>query len=155
MKTHKIIATVLIVLIAFLVGVFAVVYFETNLIPPLHLHGGNQIVLKFAGTSMEPTIKEGNYVLVDKSINPADLNTNYPNSDIIAFQSPYSSEIIVHRIISKEVSNGVIYFLTKGDNNGTPYPLLPQTGLDPWDNSKPQGIPQSLVIGRVVDTNYK
>jgi len=99
------------------------------------------------------TLSIGDIIIVE-GVNPKDLNTNYPNSDIIVFHSPDDpSMLIVHRIISSETVNGVIYFQTKGDGNGAPY-TWPQTpngaGDDPWDNNNPPGVPQSMVVGKVV-----
>ena len=65
-------------------------------------------------------------IIVVQGINTKDLNTNYPNSDIIVFHSPIDGELIVHRIISSETVNGVTYYLTKGDGNGYP---------DTWPNN--------------------
>ena len=151
----KLIAILLIVLVASISAV-AAVYYETNIIPPSPPTGKDQMVLKFMSTSMEPTIKEGNYILVDESINPADLNANYPNSDIIVFHDPDDpSLLIAHRIVSATVVNGTMYFLTKGDANGNPYPQTPQSGLDPWDTNNPPGVSQDLIVGKVINTNYK
>ncbi len=96
------------------------------------------------------TLSIGDIIIV-QGVNPKDLNTNYPNSDIIVFHDPDDPSIlIVHRIIKTEVVNGTIYFQTKGDGNGNPWPQTPQSGLDPWDYSNPPGVPQSMVVGRVV-----
>lgn len=91
-------------------------------------------------------------IIVIQGVNPKDLNTNYPNSDIIIFHSPIDGELIVHRIISSETVNGVIYFQTKGDGNGYPdtWPKTPTSNLDPWDNNNPPGVPQNLVVGKVI-----
>ena len=96
------------------------------------------------------TLSMGDIIIVE-GVNPKDLNTNYPNSNIIVFHSPYDyNMLIVHRIIGTETVNGTIYFLTKGDGNGNPWPQTPQSGLDPWDSGNPPGVPQSMVVGRVV-----
>lgn len=96
------------------------------------------------------TLSIGDIIIV-QGVNPKDLNTNYPNSDIIVFHSPYDpSMLIVHRIIGTEVVNGTTYYLTKGDGNGNPWPQTPQSGLDQWDNNNPPGVPQSMVVGKVV-----
>jgi hypothetical protein len=95
------------------------------------------------------TLSIGDIIIV-QGVNVKDLNSNYPNSDIIVFHSPINGELIVHRIISSDVVNGTTYFLTKGDGNGNTWPKTPQTGLDPWDSNNPPGVPQNLVIGKVV-----
>jgi len=91
-------------------------------------------------------------IIVVQGVNTKDLNTNYPNSDIIVFHSPITGELIVHRIISSETVNGVTYYETKGDGNGNPWPqptVLGQ-GTDPWDYNNPPGVPQNLIVGKVI-----
>lgn len=95
------------------------------------------------------TLSIGDIIIV-QGVNVEDLNTKYPNSDIIIFHSPIDGELIVHRIIGTEVVNGTTYFLTKGDGNGNTWPQTPQTGLDPWDSNNPPGVSQNMVVGRVV-----
>ena len=98
----------------------------------------------------EHTLSIGDIIIV-QGVNPKDLNTNYPNSDIIVFHSPdVPSMLIVHRIIGTEVVNGTMYFQTKGDGNGNFWPQTPTSGQDPWDNNNPPGVPQSMVVGKVV-----
>jgi len=98
------------------------------------------------------TLHTGDVIII-QGVNPKDLKTNYPNSDIIVFHSPNNpNELIVHRIIATTVVNGTIYFQTKGDGNGNdnPWPQTPNSGLDPWDYNSPAGVPQSMVVGKVV-----
>lgn len=99
------------------------------------------------------TLSVGDIVIVE-GVNPKDLKTDYPNSDIIIFYSPEDNRtLIVHRIIGVENIDGTLYFETKGDGNGYPdvWPQTPTGGFDPWD---PQlggkGVPQSDVVGKVV-----
>ena len=91
-------------------------------------------------------------IIVVQGVNIKDLKANYPNSDIIVFHSPIDGELIVHRIIATETVNGVTYFQTKGDGNGYPdtWPKTPTSGLDPWDSNSPPGVPQNLVVGKVI-----
>ena len=90
------------------------------------------------------TLSIGDIIII-QGVNPKDLNTNYPNSDIIVFHSPNDyNMLIVHRIISTEVVNGTTYFLTKGDGNGNPWPQTPTSGQDPWDYNNPPGVPQTI-----------
>jgi hypothetical protein len=97
------------------------------------------------------TLSVGDIVIV-QGVNPKDLNTNYPNSDIIIFHSPIDGELIVHRIISEKTVNGVMYFQTKGDGNGgsNSWPQTPTQGLDPWDYNNPPGVPQQDIVGKVI-----
>jgi hypothetical protein len=98
------------------------------------------------------TLSIGDIIII-QGVNPKDLNTNYPNSDIIVFHDPqpgYYNTLIVHRIIGTKVVNGTTYYLTKGDGNGNPWPQKPTQDLDPWDSNNPPGVPQSMVVGKVV-----
>jgi hypothetical protein len=90
-------------------------------------------------------------IIVIQGVNPKDLNVSYPDSNIIVFHNPQNpSELIVHRIIGVSEVNGILYFKTKGDGNGNAWPAPPQGGLDPWDGSNPPGVPQDLVVGKVI-----
>ena len=104
-------------------------------------------------TSFDRTLSVGDIIII-QGVNPKDLNTNYPNSDIIVFHDPepgYYNTLIVHRIIGVERVNGTLYFITKGDGNGNPWPETPTSGFDPWDPQLGgQGVPASYVVGRVV-----
>ena len=96
------------------------------------------------------TLSIGDIIII-QGANPKDLNTKYPNSDIIVFHDPLNpSELIVHRIIGTEVVKGVTYYKTKGDGNGNAWPQTPQVGFDPWDSNNPPGVPQNLIVGKVV-----
>jgi hypothetical protein len=101
-------------------------------------------------TPFDRTLSVGDIIII-QGVNPKDLNTNYPNSDIIVFHDPYNpSDLIVHRIVSTETVNGTKYFITKGDGNGNRWPQTPQGGFDPWDSNSPPGVPASMVVGKVV-----
>jgi signal peptidase I len=96
------------------------------------------------------TLHIGDLIIV-QGVNPADLNADYPNSDIIVFHKPSDpEELIVHRIVAKEERDGVLYFYTKGDGNGAnKWPSTPSSSdYDPWNNG--QGVPEDLVVGKVV-----
>ncbi len=87
-------------------------------------------------------------VLIIQGVNPADLNTNYPNSDIIVYRDPASNKLIVHRIVSEQDINGTRYFKTKGDANG---PIFWPDQPNYYDDIPDvKGVPQDLVVGRVV-----
>ena len=96
------------------------------------------------------TLSIGDIIFV-QGVNPNDLKTNYPNSDIIVFHDPDDPSIlIVHRIIGVEDVNGTLYFQTKGDGNGNFWPQTPTSGKDPWDSNNPPGVPANMVVGKVV-----
>ena len=95
----------------------------------------------------ERTIHVGD-ILIIQPVDPATLNTNYPNSDIIVYHTYYNDDI-VHRIVDSEEINGTLYFYTKGDGNGfNKYPAIPiRAEYDSWP---PSPIPQDMVVGKVI-----
>jgi len=95
----------------------------------------------------ERTLHVGDLKIV-KGVNPDELNSDYPNSDIIVFHRPNNpDELIVHRIASKEVVDGATFFYTKGDGNPThkwPNPIS-STEYDPWGE-----VSANQVVGKVI-----
>jgi signal peptidase I len=93
------------------------------------------------------TLHIGDMIII-QGVNPADLSADYPNSDIIVFHKPTDpSDLIVHRIVAKEVIDGKIYFYTKGDGNPVdrwPNALQP-SDHDPWGK-----VSEDLVVGKVI-----
>jgi signal peptidase I len=92
-------------------------------------------------------------LLIVQGVNADELNTNYPNSDVIVFHEPGNPDrLIVHRIAAVQEINGKLYFQTKGDGNGGSnyrWPTIPPVSeYDPWPGG--QGISQDLVVGKVV-----
>jgi len=103
-------------------------------------------------TPFDRTLSVGDIIIV-QGVNPKDLNTNYPNSDIIVFHEPGDyNTLIVHRIVKSETIDGTLYFITKGDGNGNnnPWPETPTSGFDTWDSNNPPGVPASDVVGKVI-----
>jgi len=98
------------------------------------------------------TLHIGDLIIV-QGVNPADLNADYPNSDIIVFHRPDDpEELIVHRIVAVDEINGTLYFRTKGDGNGfNRWPNTPEeTEYDPWKTAGVDGVREDLVVGKVV-----
>lgn len=98
------------------------------------------------------TLNVGDIIIIQR-VNSNTLNTHYPNSNIIVFHDPEPGQyntLIVHRIVSVQTINGTLYFITKGDGNGNPWPQTPQTGFDPWDSNNPPGVPANYVEGKVI-----
>ncbi len=98
------------------------------------------------------TLHKGDLIIV-QGVNPGDLNTDYPNSDIIVFHQPGDqSELIVHRIVAVDEVNSTLYFRTKGDgNSATKWPNTPSiTEYDPWRTFGVPGVREDLVVGKVV-----
>ena len=91
------------------------------------------------------TLHTGDLIIV-QGVNPADLNADYPNSDVIVYHRPTNpEELIVHRIVSKNERNGTIYFRTEGDGNGMlKWPNAPDQ-TDTWSP-----FSEDLVVGKVV-----
>jgi len=98
------------------------------------------------------TLHIGDLIVV-QGVNPADLNADYPNSDIIVFHKPGDpEELIVHRIVAVDEINGTLYFRTKGDGNSRiNWPDTPTSEyFDPWKTDGVDGIREDLVVGKVV-----
>lgn len=78
--------------------------------------------------SMEPVFYRGDVVVIEKAnflglheINTSDLKVG----DIIIYQATWFPEPVIHRIISKgKTPDGKLYYITKGDNNPGPDPVV-------------------------------
>jgi signal peptidase I len=96
-------------------------------------------------------------IIIIQGVDPQDLKTDYPDSDIIVFHNPGNpNELIVHRIAATTTIDGKLYFYTKGDGNPTdhwPDPIEPYE-YDHWYNANasiPQGaVSEDLVVGKVI-----
>ncbi len=110
----------------------------------------------------ERTLHVGDLLII-QGVDGESLKTDYPDSDIIVFQNPSvpandPRANIVHRIISVEEANGILYFHTKGDGNGWPnvWPNPVTRGEDYWSsaaypNSTYNGaISEEYVYGKVI-----
>lgn len=98
------------------------------------------------------TLHIGDLIIV-QGVTPEDLNSDYPNSDIIVFHKPNNpDELIVHRIVDEEKRSGLLYFYTKGDGNGIhKWPSKPSVAeYDPWETDGVDGVREDLVVGKVV-----
>jgi signal peptidase I len=93
------------------------------------------------------TLHKGDIIII-QAVNPADLNANYPNSDIIVYKNPNGVTPIVHRIVEKQEINGTLYFKTKGDGNS---PIKYPAVSNYYDNiPDSRGVPQNLIEGKVI-----
>jgi len=78
--------------------------------------------------SMEPVFYRGDIVVIEKTsfmgleeLNPNDLKVG----DIIIYEANWFPEPVIHRVIKVgKTSDGKEYYITKGDNNPTPDPVL-------------------------------
>ena len=152
-------AIAIVLIVAIVLGFFFGLQLALNTSTPLRTVESGSMYIPYENANLwtsltrpfDRTLNIGDIILI-QGVDPKTLNTHYPNSDIIVFKDPLNpnSVPIVHRIVGTSVVNGTIYFITKGDGNGNPWPQTPQSGLDPWDYSSPPGVPQNLVIGKVV-----
>lgn len=101
------------------------------------------------------TLHTGDLIVV-QGVKAKDLNTNYPDSDIIVYLNPDnpSATPIVHRIVAVSNINGTLYFQTKGDGNGGKWPDVPSPSeydsVVLWHTGGGVGVSESLVVGKVV-----
>jgi signal peptidase I len=105
------------------------------------------------------TLHKGDLIII-QHVDPKDLKTDYPNSDIIVYHDPtadMSETPIVHRIVSSYTENGIIYFQTKGDGNPSEVWPNPVSSSDYdsnlggiWNVPTGKGVPGDLVEGKVI-----
>jgi signal peptidase I len=101
-----------------------------------------------------PTLHKGDIIVIQR-INPVDLKTNYPNSDIIVYKNPNdpTGTPIVHRIVAVQKINSSLFFQTKGDGNpSAKFPDITSDG--DWDSHTiwhtGQGVTEDAIEGKVV-----
>jgi signal peptidase I len=153
-------AIVILLIVAVVLGIFFSVQFALGTAVPIRVVESGSMCVPYDGLCngwshpFEQTLHVGDIIVIQK-INPADINANYPNSDIIVYENPNdpTSTPIVHRVVQTYKVNGTLYFQTKGDgNSGDKWPNIP--GSQEYDSrtlwSTGQGVPQDLVIGKVV-----
>ncbi len=154
-KTAIAIAVVVIVVLGFFFGLRFVLNNDT---PVRVVESGSMCVDYGVGCdgwshTFEPTLHVGDIIII-QSVDPETINANYPNSDIIVYQRPDNPDAtpVVHRVVAEYEENGVLYFQTKGDGNGDPYPDVPsQSEYDSnglWHTG--EGVPADMVLGKVV-----
>jgi signal peptidase I len=72
---------------------------------------GKTIRIKAHGYSMYPAIKPGSLILIEslkKKGNPV-------RGEIVALKRKQG--LVVHRVMRREIKNGITYYITKGDSN--------------------------------------
>jgi signal peptidase I len=152
-------AIVIAIIIAVVLGLFFGLQFALGTSVPVRVVESGSMCVPYDGGCdgwthpFEQTLHVGDIIVIQQ-INPADLNANYPYSDIIVYENPTNPTAtpIVHRIVEKYKDNGTFYFQTKGDGNGNQWPDIPSP--QEYDSrtlwSTGQGVPQNHVIGKVV-----
>lgn len=153
-------AIVILLIVAVVLGIYFGVQFALGTAVPIRVVESGSMCVPYDGLCngwshpFDQTLHVGDIIVIQK-MNPADLNANYPNSDIIVYENPndQTSTPIVHRIVESYKVNGTMYFQTKGDGNSAdkwPNPVSPQEYDSRTLWSSGQGVPQDLVIGKVV-----
>ena len=163
-------AIVILLIVAVILGIFFSVQFALGTAVPIRVVESGSMSLPLNHISGPPyswndfmltlehpfdrTLDTGDIIIIQK-VNPKDLNTNYPNSDIIVYQKPSdpSDTPIVHRIVAVNNINGTLYFQTKGDGNQQQWPAIPPPTMYDSNaiyNGHGQGVPQNLVEGKVI-----
>lgn len=152
-------AVAIAVIIIVVLGFFVVLSYALNAQVPVRVVESGSMCVPYGAFcdgwshAFDPTLHIGDIIIIE-GVKPEDININYPNSDIIVYQNPTNPTAtpIVHRVVAKYQVDGVWYFQTKGDGNGTPWPTnVSQSEYDSntlWHTG--QGVPQNLVLGKVV-----
>jgi signal peptidase I len=151
---------------AAIIGIIVLIFFSIWFSATLALNTPNPVVVVPTGSMCIPydgacdgwshpfarTLHVGD-LLILQGVNPKDLNTNYPYSDIIVFhQATNPDDLIVHRIAAVDEINGTLYFHTKGDGNSVvKWPETPPSDYyDGLPIEPPAGVAQDKVVGRVI-----
>lgn len=117
-----------------------------------HIAYGLQAVV-VDGRSMLPTLQTGDIVFIEK-VNPADIRVG----DVIVYRFTgnfygiyLDNALIIHRVIYRYYHNGILCFVTKGDNNPFPDPGYPSIcGTVNIDGYEVGGTPYFYVKGVVI-----
>ena len=72
---------------------------------------GKTIRIKAHGYSMYPAIKPGSLILIE----PLRNKGNPVRGEIIALKR--ENGLVVHRVVRREIKNGIVYYITRGDSN--------------------------------------
>ncbi len=147
------------VIVAIVLGFFVGLRFALGTDVPVRVVESGSMCVPYDGFcdgwshTFAQTLHVGDIIII-QGIDPKDISTNYPSSDIIVYQRPDnpSATPVVHRVVASYEVDGILYFQTKGDGNGEPWPTVPSP--DEYDSNQlwhtGQGVPQDLVIGKVV-----
>jgi signal peptidase I len=147
------------IIVGIVLGFFFGLRFALNTDVPVRVVESGSMCVPFDGACdgwshpFAQTLHIGDIIII-QGVDPKTINTDYPNSDVIVYLNPTNPTAtpIVHRVVASYEINGTLYFQTKGDGNGTPWPtpVSPQEYDSHTLWSTGQGVPSNLVIGKVV-----
>jgi signal peptidase I len=153
-------AIVIFLIVGIVIGSYFGLQLVLNTSVPFRVVESGSMCVTFDGAcdgwshSFAPTLHKGDIIIIQR-VSPADLKTDYPNSDIIVYKRPNdpTGTPIVHRIVAVQEINGTLYFQTKGDGNpSAKYPAIPSEG--DWDSHRlwhtGQGVTGDTIEGKVV-----
>jgi signal peptidase I len=163
-KRSNFLRTVIPVLLIFLIiaGFFVGLPVLLNNSTPLRVVESGSMCVPYGGGcegfisithEFSATLHKGDIIVI-QGIDPTTINANYPYSDIIVYVRPDNPDLtpVVHRVVAKYEKDGVLYFQTKGDGNGTPYPTA--VSSSEYDSNglwyTGEGVPASNVLGKVI-----
>ena len=146
-------ALAIVLIVAIIAGFFFGMQLALGASVPVRVVESGSMCVPFDGRCngwshpFDQTLHVGDIIVIQQ-VNPADLNANYPNSDVIVYRDPNRDIPIVHRIVDKQIINGTFFFKTKGDGNGpVTWPTVPNY----YDNiPDARGVPQNLIEGKVI-----
>ncbi|MEM2118240.1 MAG: hypothetical protein QW386_04395 [Candidatus Bathyarchaeia archaeon] len=160
------IVILLLVLVVGLLGFWFALKFALNTEKPLFLvSSGDMCTVQGSCDGFthpfEHTLHRGDVIVV-QGANAENVNSEYPNSDIVVFRAPYAgpsqeSGLVITRVVAKIEVDGVVYFQTKSDGKGIhkwPEPLS-EMEYDVWSdyagNYTWNGmISEKLLVGKVI-----
>lgn len=153
-------AVAIAIIVAVVLGFFFGLGFFLNTGVPVRVVESGSMCVPYDGAcdgwshTFDQTLHVGDVIII-QGVDPKTISADYPNSDIIVYQRPDNPTAtpVVHRVVATYTdSQGVIYFQTKGDGNGEPYPTVPSP--QEYDSNTlwhtGQGVPASMVLGKVV-----
>jgi len=114
-----------------------VLYLVISLTMSYALKVENPVAVVISG-SMEPVYYRGDIIVIKGTD-----SSNIQVRDIVVYKRPYQDIPIVHRAINIIEEDGVLYFVTKGDNN---------TFEDSYyeNGKKLPGVPDYAILGKSV-----
>lgn len=152
-------AIAIVLVIVVVLGFFLVLQFALNIEVPIRVVESGSMCVPYSNRcdgwshAFSQTLHVGDIIVI-QGVNPEEINSDYPNSDIIVYQNPTNPAAtpIVHRVVEKYQIGDIWYFQTKGDGNGQNWPAAPS--VQEYDSNSlwhtGEGVSEHLVLGKVV-----